>query len=212
MLKYASIDLETTGLDEDECEIVEFGAVLDDLSRPLPLAQLPRFHCYVLPNNGRTYKGDPYALSMHPTIFRRIATREESYLYLRPEQVAEHFAAFLEGCCYTYGQEFVDVTGPKEKKGKRDSLNAFGKNFGSFDRQFIKRKLPGFLKLIRMHHRTWDPGTAYCRATDKELPKTELCLERAGLKPVVAHTAVEDSLNVVQLVRHHFGIKEIGYP
>lgn len=34
-MKYVSIDLETTGLDFECCEILELGAVLDDISLPI---------------------------------------------------------------------------------------------------------------------------------------------------------------------------------
>jgi len=39
---------------------------------------------------------------------------------------------------------------------------------------------------------------------DDEVPNTEKCMERAGIKGNVAHTALEDALVVVELIRKHF--------
>jgi len=47
-MKYVSIDIEATGLDHTYCQMIEFGAVLDDLRHQRPLDELPQFHCYVL--------------------------------------------------------------------------------------------------------------------------------------------------------------------
>ena len=47
-MKYVSIDIETTGLHEDECDIIEFGAVIDDLRVMAPISKLPVFHCYFI--------------------------------------------------------------------------------------------------------------------------------------------------------------------
>jgi oligoribonuclease (3'-5' exoribonuclease) len=52
------IDIETTGLNPDPCDIIEIGAVIDDWLEPLELQ--PLFHCYI---KQQQYKGEPYALS-----------------------------------------------------------------------------------------------------------------------------------------------------
>ena len=75
-----------------------------------------------------------------------------------------------------------------------------GKNFASFDRQFLKR-LPEFQNKVRLHHRTLDPAMLFWLAADERLPDSKTCYERAGMDPKVAHTALEDALAVVQLIR-----------
>ena len=47
----------------------------------------------------------------------------------------------------------------------------------------------------------------FYRADDDRLPDSKTCYERAGLDAKVAHTAVEDALAVVWLVR--MGIKRL---
>ena len=129
-------------------------------------------------------KGEPYALSMHPKILRRIAEQEPGFTYLWPGEVVREL------------KKFVTQHAPNAK----DGINVAGKNFGSFDRLFLQ-KLPHFTEEIKLRHRSLDPAILYWQPGDETLPGTELCYQRAGLEPVAAHTAVEDALGVIQLVR-----------
>jgi len=192
LLKYVSVDIETTGLDERDCDIIEIGAVYDDLGDPKLVSQLERFHCYVLPPNGRTYTGEPYALSMHAEIFRRIALLEPGYSYATPEQAVEAFARWL-------------LTLP-ERARLKNKVAIAGKNYGIFDNAFLKL-LPEWRERVGKlyHHNVIDPGSMYLRIDDGKPPNTATCLERAGVSTVVPHTAVEDAENVVRLIRRHFG-------
>ena len=103
---YCSIDIETTGLDIEHCDIIEFAAVIDDLTDRKPLEELPRFHAYIAK---RSLKGEPYALSMHQNIFRKIAEAdfktidqegcwisEGNERYMRIDQLPLYFKWFLE--------------------------------------------------------------------------------------------------------------------
>jgi hypothetical protein len=92
-----------TGTDPLVNDIIEFGAVLDDLDLRMPIDSLPKFHCYLVKDS---YCGEPYALSMHPTIFRRIAERglEENrrkYSYLTANSLGNSFKKFLLNNGYT---------------------------------------------------------------------------------------------------------------
>jgi len=180
-MKYCSIDVETTGLNPETCDLLEVGAVIDDLDSPQDLQSLPTFHCYVLKPN---YKGEPFALSMHPTIFKRIANKEAPYKYIAEEAVITSLAKFLTA---HFGDGKVTVA---------------GKNFLGLDKPFLS-KLPSFnLLQPKFHHRVIDPGMLYWKPrVDKEVPSSKECMTRAGLAGEVAHTAVEDALMVVKLVR-----------
>ena len=189
-MKYASTDIETLGLDPVENDMIEFGAVLDDLQDQKPLEELPRFHAYILPPGiAKNYVCDPFAASMHSTILRRIATRETGYTYLRPEELGERFATFLQA--NGLGSIF-DKTKP--------ALTCAGKNFASFDLSFLKKV--GFTERVRLAHRCFDPGSLYFRPGDVEIPNTKTCCERAGVKGDGGHTSIADALVVVQLVRN----------
>ena len=128
--------------------------------------------------------GEPYALSMHPKILRRIAEQEPGFTYLWPGEVTREFKKFL----------LQNVPTAK------DGVNVAGKNFDGLDRLFLER-LPKFKEEIKLRHRVIDPAILYWQPGDETLPGTELCYQRAGLEPVAAHTAIEDALGVIQLVR-----------
>ena len=198
-MKYLSIDLETTGVDERNSNVVEFGAVIFDLDKKQTrqeLEALPTFHTYVSPPTGtdETYIGQPYALSMHPTIFRRIATREKGYEYTCPKNVEQKFYKFL-----------IDNGFEKSLKDDKIHITAAGKNFGVFDMRFINHCL-GFGNLIRIRHRIIDVGTVYFDPTrDATPPNTEECKKRAGISnTTVAHTAVADALDVIECLQTHY--------
>ena len=189
MTPYVSIDLETTGLEPSWCQILEFGAVIEDWKSPTD--KLPRFHTYLLHDR---IVGDPIALAMNAKIIERIAKRTEGYLYLPPEQLGSVFHNWLRDELCEGGQPSSALL----------PVIAAGKNFGSFDRQFL-RALPSFN--VPFHHRSIDPGMLYWSPfEDIEPPSTKRCMERARLDGEVAHTAVEDAIGVIKLARRHFEI------
>jgi len=187
-MRYCSIDLETTGTDPRKHQIIEFGAVLDDLKNPKPIEELPRFHTYILQED---YIGSPFALSMHPKIFRRIALKEKGYNYMHVNKLGKAF------------KKFLIENGYEERKNKEGQQTVFitpaGKNFASFDRQFLLET--NFRKSITMSHKTLDPGNLYVSVDDEEIPGTSECYLRAGLNPEVAHTALEDAIGMIELIR-----------
>lgn len=194
-MQYCSIDIETTGLNPKTCDIVQFAAVIDDLSNPLPLEKLPRFQTYF---NQSTFTGEPYALSMHPAIFRKIADAQQ--YKVEEDQEGNRFMQIGDLPCALYN--FLTGNGIKEDpKSGRVKITVAGKNVGMFDLPFLKKKIKYWDK-ITILHRVIDPAILYYLPGDKVLPDSKLCMERAGFAGEVAHTALEDALMVVKLVRH----------
>jgi DNA polymerase III epsilon subunit-like protein len=195
---YVSIDIETTGLDSQNCDIIEFGAVLDDLSDQRPIHTLPVFHCYFVKEE---YRGEPFALSMHPTIFRRIAERGEEenrnkYHYFSAEKFGNSFKSFL-------------VKNGYQTEHDKVTINAAGKNFGSFDLQFLKHKTD-LLKHVNIRSRIVDPGILFLDGDDDAIPGLNKCKERAKITGTVTHCAVDDAIDVVKVLR--YGLKHIYNP
>jgi DNA polymerase III epsilon subunit-like protein len=175
--KFVSVDIETTGLDPETCQTIEVGAVIADWNDP---SETQEFHCYVLYPQ---YKGDPYALSMHPHIFRRIATNEEGYNYCPAEHVMYELHTWL-------------IT----HFGHRGPYTVAGKNFAGFDKKFLD-KLPQTGETI-FHHRVLDPGCMFWNPlTDERPPNQTDCLVRAGIPSEVTHNALEDARQVVKLIQ-----------
>ena len=180
--KYVSIDTETTGLNPEHCQVLEIGAVIDD--GVTPIDDCPTFHCYV---DHVLILGEPYALSMHPTILHRIATQEEGYACLQPWEVASKFKDFLIG----------NGLDPEHEK-----IVVAGKNYARFDSRFLS-KIDKWDEYIKVHHRILDPAAMYWQPEidGVELPDTKTCMQRAGIGGEVAHTAVEDARVVARLIR-----------
>lgn len=181
-MKYVSIDIETTGLNPENCQVIEFAAVVDDLGDQKPLDKLPKFQTYV---RHAHYQGEPFALAMHSAIFKKLSEFPDDDI-IEADGLFAAFSNFL--------------TGPGDYQ-KTTKIVAAGKNFASFDLKFLSR-LPN--KFVSFHHRVLDPMMRFLSVKDVVPPSSQECLSRAGLSDVVAHTALEDALMVVQLMRAGF--------
>jgi len=181
--RYVSIDIETTGLNPEHCQILEIGAVIDDCLTPID--DCPTFHCYL--DHGLIL-GEPSAVAMHQAIIGRIASHEEGYDYLPSWDVAYKFRDFLK-------QHGLDP--------ENEPIVVAGKNCASFDARFLS-KLTGWNEHIKVHHRILDPAPLYWQPEidGVKLPNTKICMERAGISIEVVHTAVEDARMVCLLIRH----------
>jgi len=178
-MPYVSIDTETTGLDPERCQVLEFGAVLENWHDPVD--QLPFFHRYL---TWEEVRGNPYAMSMNAEILRKIAAADPATPMCAPEELGDQFANWL-----------VD------QKLDPKKVTAACKNFASFDLQFLYQT-PQFRARVRFKHRAIDPALLYWQPdVDDALPDTAECLKRAELDDHVAHTAIADAKAVILLVR-----------
>jgi len=175
-MKFVSIDTETTGLNPHRHQILEIGAIIADLTRPNEV--LDQFHCYV---RHPEIVGDPFALQMNHEILKRIATWEDGYVYHLPNVVYRLFSDFLSKHKNSHGQ-----------------IIAAGKNFASFDKQFLT--YGNYVDPDIFHHRSLDPAMLYVEPDDKTPPSMSECLKRAGLPDTVSHNALEDAQQVVDLL------------
>jgi len=179
-MKYVSIDIETTGLDPDICQVLELGAVIEDWERPV--AQLPVFRRVLI---RKEICGEPVALAMNAGLLKLIAGRQDPPDSCLPAELGRQFAAWLT----LHGVDPLHV-------------QPAGKNFANFDAQFLKR-LTRFNEHVHFKHRTLDPAMLFWNlSTDETLPDSKTCMERAGIDGEVAHTAVEDALSVVRMIRY----------
>lgn len=194
--RYISIDIETTGLDPETCQILEIGAVIEDWKTPI--LELPTFQCFVQHDE---YRGQPHAFVMNSRILKILASPERPIPFdtiynranniIHPYMIVNNFINWLR------------INGID-----RDvKFTVAGKNFGSFDLQFLKR-LNDF-GLIKFRHRYIDPGMLYWEPDhDATLPDMKECLARAGIMEKVSHCAVEDAQQVIKLIRHHFNLRD----
>lgn len=189
---FVSIDIETTGLDHLTCDTIEVGAVIDDWL--FPMKEPPTFHCYI---EKPYYRGQPYALSMHAEIFRRIATKAEGYTYVKPDEFTQVFGNWLKA----NDAYVIDPDNPdREARGV-----VTGKNYSTFDDRFL-REFKRYDEHIKLHHRVLDPGNMLWNpAEDTKPPGSQTCMERTHQAGEVAHTALEDAVSVAKMIQTHVG-------
>jgi len=164
--------------------------VVDDLRVQAPIEALPRFQTYVLQDY---YVGEPFALGMHSDIFKKIGSWKKSGANVKsPGDLFPAFHTFL-----------TTLAGYSVSEGPI-KLNVAGKNFGNFDSKFLE-KLPHYGMLFKFHHRILDPAMLYFDPKEDEtLPDTKECMRRAGIDGEVQHTALDDALNVIKLLRKKY--------
>lgn len=201
-MRFCSIDLETTGTNDDIHQVIEVGAVIDDLENPEPIDSLPEFHMYV---EHDTYNVSEYCLGMHAEtgIFEKLS----GYSGEKPENVGSlngvvrELNSFLEG--------HLELTsGPDEGRGR---FNVCCHNFTVFDFRFLRDVVDWHTGNIGSEE-VWDvnriypfdPCNFYMRPDDDRVCGTRTAMERAGIEPEGLHTAVSDARDMIRLTRKHF--------
>lgn len=188
----ASIDIETTGLNPINHQILDFGCILFDTEQmELDVYSRPVFRKRIY---WPEIVGEPIALRMNAKIL-------EAMSYQDPKGVEEgwctinYLASMFRSWLLMYMK--ADAQG-------RAKIHPAGKNFGAFDGQFL-HQVPGWDKDIRMVHRSFDPAVLYFNPlTDLQLPDLKTCLQRAGLPTDCLHQAIGDAAAVVELLRVKF--------
>jgi oligoribonuclease (3'-5' exoribonuclease) len=180
-----------TGLNPQEHNLLEIGAIVEDTEKKLSLEECPKFHCLVWRDN---YFGTPAALAMNAEVLKEIAEAERDengqlvspsgITVLREGEVAKYFKLFLKN---------NNIELP---------YTAAGKNFGGFDAQFLQ-KLPHFMEMCRFRHTILDPGPMFMNfKTDYAVPSTGECKARAKIyTPDYTHRAIDDAWDVILMLR-----------
>ena len=174
-MKFISLDIETLGLNVN-APIIEVGAVCAD---SITQTVIDTFHTYVFHSSYDSC--EPYAMSMHPVILKRIANREEPYTYCSIRKLTKHFA--------NWADEFFSPTDP---------ITFAGKNVGTFDLPMLEKQAN--FNQMHYHHRTIDPGCMFWTSLDTRVPGLQTIIEREGLEAEVTHTAVDDAMAVVEAI------------
>lgn len=189
-MKFLSIDIETTGLDPQKNQILEFGAIAIDTSYP----NVPYIADFRAVFVHQELTGNPIALTMNSELIGEINTLLKSkdfdydeFNYNKPNDIyvrnAEEFQKYFDEWL-----EAINFTG---------RLTIAGKNLASFDLKFIEA---AGIK-IKYRHRMIDPAILYVDwEKDETLPDLQQCLDRAGIIKSVEHTSLADAIDVAELV------------
>lgn len=196
-MKYVSIDIETTGLDPENCQVLQIGAVIEDTHNVLPLDKLPRFECIV---EHAEYTGSAYALWLNSNLLKTLGAMEslqkdERLDYRRSNNIIP--AGTVSSSFYLW----LTANGFQPGAQGAVTINVAGKNFASFDKNFLV-KLPGWLGKIQMRQRILDPAVLFMDwQKDDALPNLNTCLQRSNFSGEVSHNALEDAIDVVRVFR-----------
>jgi len=201
-MKFLSLDIETTGLDRDLDQVIEFGAIIEDTNNQLSFEEIPKFHAII---KHKRYSGSAFAINMNQRIFKILADR----VLIRNEEEKNQYDLKHNICSvHELARDFYNWVYHELKTGVgyNESIVATvaGKNYNGFDGQFLSR-IPEWNDLFRFKHRVLDPATLYWNpALDTELPSLDECLKRAGIDEFVSHNAVEDAWQVIRVLREMY--------
>jgi oligoribonuclease len=227
-MRYISIDVETTGLDPENCQILSIGAVIEDTLNPLPFEELPKFHAIIKREN---VSGSIFALNLNRDLIQAMKDYSEARTEDEKKQIEESFGAkfyhedevveALFQFCYDNGiVKNLDTVGWSHAQIStrfkiingtlypilgsnmvKTYLNCAGKNFAGFDKKFLER-LPRWKQVFSIRSRVLDPGILFVDwINDESVPGLDECKKRAGINGIVTHNAVEDAMDVVMLLR-----------
>jgi len=228
-MKYVSIDLETTGLETDNHQVLSIGAVIEDTLNPhIKVEDLPTFHGIILHNE---LTGSPFALNMNRDLIEKISvwqnTKEEAkeefenltgMNFFMQDQIVEGLFQFFyrNGIGPDY-KDLGDHLKGTVKRGKdgimypclssnmpKVHFTAAGKNFATFDLKFLER-LPRWKQVFKVRQRIIDPSVIFTNwSEDESLPSLSTCKLRAKMDGYVAHDAVEDARDIIRLMRTQY--------
>ena len=223
-MKYVSIDIETTGIDNENTQTLSIGLVVEDTVNVKPIEELPKLEVAIIRER---IEGEIFAINMNRQLiadileYKLARTDEERKAielrtgreYLEEGEVAKRIFHFLYENGALDGK--FDPTGNVEiingktypvmtSKMKPYYFNAAGKNFANFDNKFLER-LPRWKQVLKARGRTLDPSVLFIDwKNDDCAPGLALCKERASINGIVTHNAIEDALDVVMLFRTQY--------
>ncbi len=202
---YLSIDCETTGLNPEENDILQVGAVIENTSNQRPIMALPKFKGFLWRNK---YVGSAYALDLNKWMFEILRDYEQRQKYpYQPEveyceddNMTVVIAPYWEMCNQLYTWMVANGIEP-QGSSKKLTLNIAGKNFATFDKLFLE-KLEAWKKVFKVRQRIIDPAIL-CVDWDQDeaLPGLDVCKQRTQIEGDVSHDAVDDAIDVIKIIR-----------
>jgi len=224
-MKYVSIDIETTGLDPVNDQVLSIGAIIEDTDNPLGFEDIPKFHGVIKRNR---IEGGLYAINLNRELLETLnhyltaADQDErndivnmtGMDFYEEDEIVEQFYYWLVSndlvdLSKVIGHGYVTTfTGKMVPAITRSTnsiqINVAGKNFATFDKLFLER-LPRWKQLIKIRQRIIDPSVLYVNwENDSSLPSMLECKVRAGLPEMVTHNAIEDAWDVIELLRNTY--------
>lgn len=206
-MRYISIDVETTGLDTDYHQMIEFGAIIEDTTNPKPYDELKKYRRILL-SSDRNYKFSSFSAKMNANLIATIAAIEGGVKVEFENNPNLTQLAFDIDLLLPDFKIWLLANGFKENSRGVIEIIAAGKNFASFDKRFIENS-SGRLSMeahgLKFFHRSLDPSGAFIDwKNDLYPPSTDVCKQRAELTGELKHEALSDAWDVIQLLRKQY--------
>lgn len=225
-MKYLSIDIETTGLNPENHQILSIGVIVEDTTKKLPFHEIPKFHCAIVREE---IVGGLFAINLNRDLITTINdwnTSDElgkkqieeatNIIFCKEDEVVQQLFRFLfkhnvlnssvyDRTINTVCEQVDGVTYPILKSNiTKSHLTIAGKNFGTFDKLFIE-KVPRWQQVFKIRQRIIDPTILFTDWTnDEALPNLTTCKERAKTGGEITHDAIDDAWDVIQLMRTQY--------
>ena len=211
-MKYYSIDVETTGLNTEKCELLEFAALMEDTNNLKSREDIPTYEKIII----RDFMcGQPGAFHMNNRIMKILSEYEHAelkgvfasgYNLIHEGNLARDFYYFSLEHYAGMDKEKVDDLRRRKKMDRKLKIWVAGKNFSAFDKIFILR-IPEFSRYFQIVHRVADPSTIYTDfINDEAFSNLPTILERLDLDSNISHKASDDAWNVIQALRPFYGM------
>ena len=176
-----ALDIETTGVDPETSQILEIGFVVFDTCNSLtPFDELPKGKVRI---QHQTIHGNIFAINMNKEIIADInrSLRDKDFVEQQKEvgviyndptfNVSNTLASLIIEKAKLAGYEIPN-------NQSQIIFTAAGKNFSSFDLEFLKR-LPYWDSYFKINRRSLDPTLEYFNPiTDEVPPDLNTCVER----------------------------------
>jgi oligoribonuclease len=195
---YISIDVETTGLDPETCQVLQIGAVIEDTLNFKKIDELPTFNCLV---EHQHVSGSTFALNMNREILAKLGELERADRHDRSEIRKRHNIIPVNLVAKSFAMWLMANGIPKIENSDQVVITVAGKNFGVFDKLFLE-KIPGWKTAIQFKQRMIDPAILCMDWTnDAGPPNLQTCMKRAQVEGSVTHDAIQDAIDVVRVIR-----------
>lgn len=192
-----SIDIETTGLNPDNCQILQIGAVVfrTDTEKFEAISTYNKIMLHPI------ITGDPFALNLNTEIIKRIheynekskeyERKRKELMMIQSPETYEIESKKLESLkidikensvtCDTFVDDFVNFMDMSfafyMDDNNKKHANVAGKNYMGFDNNFLK-KIDNWEKRTHFHRRCFDPSIIYANGNDNCLPSLSECKQR----------------------------------
>lgn len=177
-MKYICIDIETLGLNI-KSPIIQFAAVFVKNGEIVSEFE-------TLVSNDAYHYCEPYAMSMHSDLLRRLAIDKSTPI----QHLTNDFFDHMMGTGFDPYRPTVFA----------------GKQVASFDIPRLNYHTKGYFShRIAVDYRYLDPGSMFARSGDERVPSLEEILNKLGINLEVNHTALADARATVAAIEAGLG-------